>query len=96
MRATKIKEEDFEDELEEQMQESLFKEADQMGIFQPDKMGGVDYGEALKKIETAIANKDNANAAAGISEIDSSAIKNKTDKASNMEDEEDNHDDLYN
>ncbi len=30
-----------------------------MGIFQPDQMGGVDYGAALKKIETAIAeNKD--------------------------------------
>ena len=76
------------------MQESLFKEADQMGIFQPDKMGGVDYGEALKKIETAIANKDKANAAAG--EIDSSTTKKKTEQPGNLEDEEDNHDDLYN
>jgi hypothetical protein len=39
-------------------------------------MGGVDYGEALKKIETAIANKDKANAAAGIDgdKIDSSTL----------------------
>ena len=57
-------------------------------------MGGVDYGEALKKIETAIANKDKANAAAGIDgdKIDSSTLQNKTDG----EEEEDNHDDLYN
>lgn len=34
MRTTKIKEEDFEDELEDQMAESLFQEADKMGIFQ--------------------------------------------------------------
>jgi len=66
-----------------------------MGIFQTDKMGGVDYGEALKKIETAIANKDKANAAAGVGEkIDSSStVKNETD---NLDFEEDNHDDLYN
>jgi hypothetical protein len=65
-----------------------------MGIFQTDKMGGVDYGEALKKIETAIANKDMANAGAGV--IDSSSVvKNKT--AEDLgEDEDDNHDDLYN
>jgi hypothetical protein len=58
-------------------------------------MGGVDYGEALKKIETAIANKDKANAAAGVAEkIDSSStVKNETD---NLDFEEDNHDDLYN
>ncbi len=56
-----------------------------MGIFQPDKMGGVDYGEALKKIETAIANQD-----------PNAAVKTKNDSPTNMEDEEDNHDDLYN
>ena len=63
-----------------------------MGIFQPDKMGGVDYGAALKKIETAIAeNKDKE----GV--IDSSTVKNKNDQGSNLEDfEDDNHDDLYN
>lgn len=65
-----------------------------MGIFQPDKMGGVDYGEALKKIETAIANKDKANAGAVRGEIDSSTVKNKTEDLG--EDEDDNHDDLYN
>ena len=61
MRQNKHKEEDFEDELEDQMQESLFKEADQMGIFQPNNIGGVDYGEALKKIETAIAKQSTDN-----------------------------------
>ena len=65
-----------------------------MGIFQPDKMGGVDYGEALKKIETAIANKDKANAGAIGGEINSSTVKNKTEELG--EDEDDNHDDLYN
>ena len=63
-----------------------------MGIFQPDKMGGVDYGEALKKIETAIAN----NVGADKGEIDSSTVKNKTEELGNLEDEDDNHDDLYN
>jgi len=69
-----------------------------MGIFQPDKMGGVDYGEALKKIETAIANKDKANAGANAGEIDSSTVKNKTaEESGNLNgDEDDNHDDLYN
>jgi hypothetical protein len=67
-----------------------------MGIFQTDKMGGVDYGEALKKIETAIANKDKANAGADSGVIDSSTVKNKTEDSGNMEDEDDNHDDLYN
>jgi hypothetical protein len=43
MRTTKIKEEDFEDELEDQMAESLFQEANKMGIFQKDQ--GVDYQE---------------------------------------------------
>jgi len=47
-----------------------------MGIFQPDKMGGVDYGEALKKIETAIAT---ANAGAPVGEIDSTTVNNKTE-----------------
>jgi hypothetical protein len=65
-----------------------------MGIFEPDKMGGVDYGEALKKIETAIANKDKANVDAIGGEIDSSTVKNKTEELG--EDEDDNHDDLYN
>ena len=46
-----------------------------MGIFQPDKMGGVDYGEALKKIEKAIADKDKE----GGNEIDSSSVKKKAD-----------------
>jgi len=64
-----------------------------MGIFQPDKMGGVDYGEALKKIETAIANNVGA---ANKGEIDSSTVKNKTEELGNLEDEDDNHDDLYN
>jgi hypothetical protein len=50
-----------------------------MGIFQTDKMGGVDYGEALKKIESAIANKDKANAGANSGVIDSSTVKNKTE-----------------
>jgi hypothetical protein len=46
---TKIKEEvDFEDELEDQMAESLFKEADKMGIFEKDK--GVEYKEWLGDI----------------------------------------------
>lgn len=62
-----------------------------MGIFQPDKMGGVDYGEALKKIETAIAT---ANAGAPVGEIDSTTVNNKTEQPE--EDVEDNHDDLYN
>lgn len=49
-------EEDFEDELQDQMAESLFQEADQMGIFQEQ---GVDYGAALKKIDEEIKkNKD--------------------------------------
>ena len=65
-----------------------------MGIFEPDKMGGVDYGEALKKIETAIANKDKANVDAIGGKIDSSTVKNKTEELG--EDEDDNHDDLYN
>lgn len=43
VRTTKIKEEDFEDELEDQMAESLFQEANKMGIFQKDQ--GVDYKE---------------------------------------------------
>ena len=70
-----------------------------MGIFQPDKMGGVDYGEALKKIETAIANKDKANGGANGGEIDSSTVKKKTaeEKSGDLNgDEDDNHDDLYN
>jgi hypothetical protein len=50
-----------------------------MGIFQTDKMGGVDYGETLKKIESAIANKDKANAYANSGVIDSSTVKNKTE-----------------
>lgn len=52
MRGNKIKEEDFEDELEDQMAESLFEEADKMGIFQSDQ--GIDYQAALNKIETEI------------------------------------------
>ena len=57
-------------------------------------MGGVDYGEALKKIESAIADKDKANAAAGVTE--DSIVKNKTEEPCNLDFEEDNHDDLYN
>lgn len=49
-------EEDYEDELQDQMAESLFQEADQMGIFQE---MGVDYGAALMKIDEEIKkNKD--------------------------------------
>lgn len=62
-----------------------------MGIFQADKMGGVDYGEALKKIEKAIAN----NAGANGGEIDSSTVK-KTTEDLDGDFEDDNHDDLYN
>jgi hypothetical protein len=60
MRGNKIKEEDFEDELEDQMAESLFQEADKMGIFQADGQG-VDYQAALTKIETEIAKNQNSN-----------------------------------
>lgn len=37
-----IKEEEFEDELDDQLAQSLFQEADTLGIFQ-DKGDGVDY-----------------------------------------------------
>ena len=47
---------DYEDQLQDQMAESLFQEANQMGIFQEQ---GVDYGAALKKIDEEIKkNKD--------------------------------------
>lgn len=38
------------------MAESLFQEADQMGIFKTENLmqGGVDYAAALSKIETEI------------------------------------------
>ena len=49
-----MKEEEFEDELEDQMAQSLFAEADQMGIFQAAPNDGVDYTQALQKIEQHI------------------------------------------
>ena len=56
--STKIDEvaEDSDDELQDQMAESLFQEANQMGIFKIENMmqGGVDYAAALSKIETEI------------------------------------------
>lgn len=45
--------EENEDELQDQLAESLFQEADKMGIFESND--GVDYGEALKKVEKEIA-----------------------------------------
>ena len=43
-----IKEEEFEDELDDQMADSLFKEADQMGIFE--QKDAVDYAQALQNV----------------------------------------------
>ena len=56
MRAHKpIKEEDFEDELEDQFAQTLMNEANEMGIFQEGPAGdGVDYTKALEKIQQSI------------------------------------------
>ena len=51
VKSTKVDEEvdDYDDELQDQMAESLFQEANQMGIFKTENMmqGGVDYAAAL-------------------------------------------------
>lgn len=58
VKSSKVDEEvdDYDDELQDQMAESLFQEADQMGIFKVENMisEGVDYAAALDKIETKI------------------------------------------
>ena len=87
MRTTKIKEEDFEDELEDQMAESLFQEANKMGIFQKDQ--GVDYKEQLKKIETEIEKNKNKTPEQ-CDQINSMSTKQKSDQ------EDDDNDELYN
>lgn len=66
------------------MAESLFKEADEIGIFQETGQG-VDYLAALSKIEKIV--KDNQG------QIDSSS--GQTKKVATAEGTEDNNDELY-
>ena len=61
-KTTKIQEEneEYDDELQDQMAESLFQEANQMGIFKIENIihAGVDYAAALDNIESKIKEND--------------------------------------
>lgn len=59
------------------MAESLFEEANQMGIFKIENMmkGGVDYAAALNKIEAKINENNAKRAAMEAGQIDSSSNK---------------------
>ena len=55
MKAKKIEEEDdYGDELGDQMNEDLFQEADKMGIFEQLNKDGDEYSKALQKIESEL------------------------------------------
>lgn len=77
-----IKEEDFEDELEDQLAESLFQEADQMGIFKKGVEQAVDYTKALKTVQQKISE---------VNQIDSGGQQEKSKSY-----DSDSNEDLYN
>lgn len=88
----KIKEEEFEDELDDQMAQSLFAEADQMGIFQAAPNDGVDYTQALKQIEKHIAEAQSQPQ----KEPESKPKKATADEDQNLEEISDDNEELYN
>lgn len=89
------KEEEFEDELDDQMAQSLFAEADEMGIFQAAPNDGVDYAKALQQIEKHIRDSK----AKDSSQIDSKKEVEPRPEEATEQDPEDfsaDNDELYN
>ena len=57
VKPTQDEDEDYGDELQDQMADALFKEADDLGILEQVQQSEDEYSKALRKIEDALKNK---------------------------------------